>query len=195
MQVLPSAYFPSLAYVHALLQDAHVELDLKEHFIKQSMRTRAEILSTNGVIALNVPILHAAYKQTVEQTQIDYSKNWQAEHWRAIESAYANAPHFEHYAHDLKLVFEQQPVYLHAFNAAILNWINQALDLQLQLTYSQEYTGKTPAEKKACLGRDLQPTLVYQQVFKGKAEFVQNLSVIDGLMNEGPMLRRHFMPS
>jgi len=194
MQVLPSAYFPSLAYVHALLQDAHVALDLKEHFVKQSMRTRAEILSANGVIALNVPILHAAHKQTVEAIQIDYSKNWQAEHWRAIESAYANAPHFEHYAHDLRLLFEQKPVYLHTFNEAILNWINQALDLQLQLAFSQEYTGKTPTDKKACLGRDLQPTLAYQQVFRGKAEFVQNLSVIDGLMNEGPLLRRHFVP-
>ena len=194
MQVLPSAYFPSLAYVHALLQEPHVHLDFKEHFVKQSMRTRAEILSANGVIALNVPILHATHKQTVAEVQIDYSKNWQAEHWRAIESAYANAPHFEHYAHDLRLLFELRPVYLHQFNGAILNWINKALDLHLQLEYSQEYTGKAPTEKKAFLGSDLKPTLAYQQVFKGKAEFVQNLSVIDGLMNEGPLLRRHFLP-
>ena len=194
MQVLPSAYFPSLAYVRALLQDPHLVLDNKEHFVKQSIRTRAEILSANGVIQLNVPILHTASKQTLEALQIDYSKNWQAEHWRAIESAYANSPHFEHYAHDIRQLFEGQFVYLHQFNSAILNWINTALDLQLHIAYSMNYTGQTPSDKKAWLGREINATKAYQQVFKGKNEFVQNLSVLDGLMNEGPLLRTHFVP-
>jgi hypothetical protein len=194
MQVLPSAYFPSLAYVRALLQDPHLVLDNKEHFVKQSIRTRAEILSANGVIQLNVPILHTASKQTLEALQIDYSKNWQAEHWRAIESAYANSPHFEHYAHDIRQLFEGQFVYLHQFNSAILNWINTALDLQLHIAYSMDYTGQTPSDKKAWLGREINATKAYQQVFKGKNEFVQNLSVLDGLMNEGPLLRTHFVP-
>lgn len=194
MQVQPSAYFPSLAYVRALLQDPQLVLDFKEHFVKQSIRTRAEILSANGVIQLNVPILHTANKQTLEALQIDYSKNWQAEHWRAIESAYANSPHFEHYAHDIRQLFEARHAYLHELNSAILRWINTALDLQLQIELSQDYTGQTSSEKKAWLGRDLIPTKAYQQVFKGKNEFVQNLSVIDGLMNEGPLLRNHFVP-
>lgn len=194
MQVLPSAYFPSLAYVRALLQDPHLVLDNKEHFVKQSIRTRAEILSANGVIQLNVPILHTASKQTLEALQIDYSKNWQAEHWRAIESAYANSPHFEHYAHDIRQLFEVQFVYLHQFNSAILNWINSALDLQLHIACSMDYTGQTPSDKKAWLGREIIATKAYQQVFKGKNEFVQNLSVLDGLMNEGPLLRIHFVP-
>jgi hypothetical protein len=194
MQVLPSAYFPSLAYVRALLQDPQLVLDYKEHFVKQSIRTRAEILSANGVIQLNVPILHTAHKQTLEALQIDYSKNWQAEHWRAIESAYANSPHFEHYAHDISQLFDAQYVYLHELNSAILKWINNALDLQLQIELSLDYTGQTPSEKKAWLGRNMNATNAYQQVFKGKNEFVQNLSVIDGLMNEGPLLRTRFVP-
>jgi hypothetical protein len=194
MSILPSAYFPSLAYVRALLQDPHLVLDLNEHFVKQSIRTRAEILSANGVIQLNVPILHTASKQTLEALQIDYSKNWQAEHWRAIESAYANSPHFEHYAYDLRQLFEAKYVYLHQLNSAILNWINSALDLQLQIAYSMGYSGQTPTDKKAWLGREINAAEAYQQVFKGKNEFVQNLSVLDGLMNEGPMLRAHFVP-
>jgi hypothetical protein len=194
MQVLPSAYFPSLAYVGALRQDPHLVLDFKEHFVKQSIRTRAEILSANGVIQLNVPILHTASKQTLDALQLDYNKNWQAEHWRAIESAYANSPHFEHYAHDIKELFKVQYVHLHELNSAILKWINTALDLQLQIELSENYTGKTSSEKKAWLGRDIIATKAYQQVFKGKHDFVQNLSVLDGLMNEGPLLRNHFVP-
>jgi hypothetical protein len=148
MQVLPSAYFPSLAYVRALLQDPQLVLDYKEHFVKQSIRTRAEILSANGVIQLNVPILHTAHKQTLEVLQIDYSKNWQAEHWRAIESAYANSPHFEHYTHDIRQLFDAQYVYLHELNSAILKWINNVnsafwplnfySEIQLTMTHSTD---------------------------------------------------------
>jgi hypothetical protein len=138
--------------------------------------------------------LHTASKQTLEGIKIDYSKNWQAEHWRAIESAYANAPHFEHYAHDLRFIFKEQHVFLHELNSNILNWLDNALALELQIERSDEFTGLTPSEKKAWLGRELTPTKEYQQVFNGKKEFVQNLSVIDGLMNEGPLLRNHFVP-
>jgi len=93
MPVFSSAYFPSLAYVNAIHQAREITLDLHEYFVKQSIRTRSEILSANGVIQLNVPILHAeSGKQTMREVKIDASKNWQTEHWRAIESAYANAP-------------------------------------------------------------------------------------------------------
>lgn len=195
MPVFSCAYFPSLAYVRALLHEQHVVLDLHEHYVKQSIRTRTEILSANGIIQLNVPIVHVAVgKQAMHALKIDYSKNWRAEHWRAIESAYANAPHFEHYAHDLRALFAQQPVYVYELNQLILDWINAALDLQLNIKWSETYTGQADSDKKAWMGRDLNPTKAYQQVFGNKTEFVPNLSVLDGLMNEGPLLRCHFLP-
>jgi hypothetical protein len=195
MNAFSCAYFPSLAYVRALLQEQHIIIDLYEHYIKQSIRTRTEILSANGVIQLNIPIVHAAAgKQAMHELKIDYSKNWMAEHWRAIESAYANAPHFEHYAHDLRALFAQQPAYVYELNQAILEWINAALDLQLKVEWSETYTGQTESDKKAWMGRDLNPTKAYQQVFGNQNEFVKNLSVLDGLMNEGPLLRSHFVP-
>ena len=194
MPVFSCAYFPSLAYVHALLHEQDVVIDLHEHYVKQSIRTRAEILSANGVIQLNLPIIHAEDKQTTGALKIDYSKNWLAEHWRAIESAYANAPHFEHYAHDLRALFALQPVYVHELNQAILEWINTALDLQLVIAWSESYTGQADSDKKAWMGWELQPTTAYQQVFSNKLGFVGNLSVLDGLMNEGPLLRCHFLP-
>jgi hypothetical protein len=195
MPVFSCAYFPSLAYVRALLHEQHVVLDLHEHYVKQSIRTRTEILSANGIIQLNIPIVHAAAgKQAMHALKIDYSKNWLAEHWRAIESAYANAPHFEHYAHDLRALFAQQPAYVYELNQLILDWINTALDLQLKLEWSETYTGQADSDKKAWMGRDLNPTKAYQQVFSNKEAFVRNLSVLDGLMNEGPLLRCHFLP-
>jgi hypothetical protein len=195
MPVFSSAYFPSLAYLRAVFQSGEMELDLHEYFIKQSIRTRAEILSANGVIQLNVPIEHSDKgKQTMREVKIDHSKPWQSEHWRAITSAYANAPYFEHYAHDLQGIFAKQPTYVHELNSLILYWLNDALAMDIKIKMSEAYTGQTSAQKKEWLGREENATTMYQQVFGYKTAFVPNLSIIDGLMNEGPMVRTCFLP-
>ncbi|MFM7643921.1 MAG: WbqC family protein [Sphingomonadales bacterium] len=194
MLVLPSAYFPSLAYVRVLLNKKECTLDYNEHFIKQSIRTRCEILTSNGTLQLNIPVIHNG-KQALSKVEIDYSKNWHADHLRAIASAYANAPHFDYYYYDLQQLFLLRPQYLITFNEAILNWIDNALGLELEIKWSQTYTGLINPDKKAWLGREWHPTDSYTQVFNERTSFVPNLSVIDGLMNEGPLLRRHFLPS
>jgi hypothetical protein len=195
MPVFSSAYFPSLAYLRAVFQSGEMELDLHEYFVKQSIRTRAEILSANGVIQLNVPIEHSeSGKQTMREVKIDHSKHWQSEHWRAITSAYANAPYFEHYAHDLQGIFAMQPIYVHELNALILDWLNDALALDIKIKMSEAYTGQTSGQKKEWLGRAENATTAYQQVFGYKTAFVPNLSILDGLMNEGPLIRTRFLP-
>lgn len=195
MPVFPSAYFPSLAYVRALLHNPIIDLDLHEHFLKQSIRTRAEVLTANGVVQLNLPIVHVSgQKQAMAAIQIDYTKNWQAEHWRTIESAYGAAPHFEHYAHDILGIFAKRHRYLHELNTEILLWLDQALELKLKISYSDAFTGQTDSNKKAWLERNVHTSKVYKQVFGEKNVFVPNLSILDGLMNEGPMIRAYFLP-
>lgn len=194
MLVLPGAYFPSLAYVNSLLKAQNCTLDYHENYIKQSIRSRCEIRSANGVLQLNIPVIHNG-KQAVGCTEIDYTKNWQAEHLKAIESAYANAPHFEYYFYDIQQLLLLRPPLLATLHEAILKWIDAALGLELQIKWSEAYTGRISTDKKAWLGRDLQPTRPYTQVFNEHPDFIPNLSVIDGLMNEGPLLRRHFLPS
>ena len=128
MRFFQTAYFPSLAYVRAMAFCPNPQLDFHEHFVKQSIRTRCEILSSNGVLQLNIPIIHnSGSKQAVSEVKIDYSSSWITDHWRAIESAYANAPHFEHYAHDLQHLFDQRPTYLIEFNQLIWHWLATAL--------------------------------------------------------------------
>lgn len=195
MPVFSSAYFPSLAYVRAVQHNPNFEIDLYEHFIKQSIRTRAEVLTANGLVQLNIPIVHVSgQKQTMAAIQIDYTKNWQAEHWRTIESAYGAAPHFEHYAHDIQSIFAKKHRFLHELNTEILLWLDQALALKLNISFSAEFTGQTNANKKAWLERDVQISKAYKQVFGEPGGFIPNLSILDGLMNEGPMIRTCFLP-
>ena len=195
MSVFQTAYFPSLAYVRAVAYDAVPVIEIHEHFIKQSIRTRCEILTANGVLQLNVPILHeAGNKQVLKDCLIDNSKNWRKDHWRAIESAYANAPHFEHYIYDLKLIYSQKPNSILELNSIIWAWLAACLGFETQLTYSSTYLGKSRSDKKEWLGRTEKVTQSYRQLFDSKDMFVPNLSILDGLFNEGPLLRKHFLP-
>lgn len=195
MHFFQTAYFPSLAYVRAVAFCSNPQLDFHEHFVKQSIRTRCEILSSNGVLQLNVPIIHnSGIKQAVKEVQIDYTSSWLTDHWRAIESAYANAPHFEHYAHDLQHLFDQRPTYLIEFNQLIWDWIAASLGFQKEIELCTEFSGKVGTDKKEWLGRVEGITSPYTQVLAKKQEFTENLSVLDGLFNEGPLLRKHFLP-
>lgn len=195
MSVYQTAYFPSLAYVRALAHDPTPLIEIHEHFVKQSIRTRCEIITANGILQLNVPIIHeSGHKLAVKDCQIDYSKNWISDHWRALESAYANAPHFEHYAHDLDAIFRQKPSHLIALNASIWEWLAQCLGFDTTLQYSSVYLGKTTSDKKEWLGRQKEISREYQQLFNSQEGFTENLSVLDGLFNEGPLLRNLFLP-
>jgi hypothetical protein len=195
MSVFQTAYFPSLAYVRALAHDTAPIIEIYEHFVKQSIRTRCEILTANGVLQLNVPIIHESGKKLVlKDCQIDYSKNWISDHWRAIESAYANAPHFEHYAHDLEAIYRQKPRTLLELNSLIWSWLAACLGFEPQLKYSSTYLGESSTDKKEWLGRNIDATKEYLQLFESPGLFVSNLSILDGLFNEGPLLRKHFLP-
>ena len=58
MAVFPCAYFPSISYLKLLYEFQPCTIDLKENFVKQSIRNRCEILSANGRLKLIVPIQH-----------------------------------------------------------------------------------------------------------------------------------------
>ena len=52
---------------------------------------------------LTVPV-HGKLGVPIDQVQIDFSKNWQKKHLRAIELAYGNDPFFDDYFPDIKYV-------------------------------------------------------------------------------------------
>jgi len=195
MPSFQTAYFPSMAYIRAFMNSPETLIEIHEHFVKQSIRTRCEILTANGVLQLNVPVIHhSGQKVKMKDCLIDYSKSWVTDHWRAIESAYANAPHFEHYAHDLKAIFAAQPKTLLELNELIWNWLSAALGLDIKLEYSSDFLSSR-TDKKEWLGRIQEVTTPYYQLFAQEQAFVTNLSVLDGLFNEGPLLRKHLLPT
>ncbi len=196
-------YLPSIAYFSVLRSSENIIVEKFEHFIKQSYRNRCHILTAQGIQRLIVPITSKsarmnrkdAYgKVLITDVRIDYSQKWLNNHWRAIESAYRNAPFFEFYADDLRLTLFRQHTFLYDLNFELLTiclrWLKLDIPIQETMAYEKIPSGSVidvrnviQAKKTEQLASFFQP-VTYAQVFGNT--FVEGLSLIDLVFCEGP---------
>lgn len=171
-------------------------LERHEHFVKQTYRNRCLINTANGPAALIVPLAEKSGQTPVTGLRIDYSQKWLNNHWRAIQSAYGNAPFFEYYADDLhRVLFKKSPL-LYDLNHELLTMCLTWLKLSVPLRESTGYERQPLAAitdlrsvihpKKELLDAFYTP-VAYVQVFGKK--FVPNLSIIDLIFCQGPGAR------
>lgn len=192
MTLLPIAYFPSIHYLKVYLSKQNSVLEIHENFIKQSIRNRCEILTGNGVLRLSVPIVHASgMKIKTKDILIDHEKKWQRNHWRAIKSAYASAPFFEDYEQAIYELIFAKDEFLIDKNKRILEFLFSVLEIDETIRYSIDF--KINAEydyRKTDFLNHAYQVKEYQQVFSYGKTFTANLSILDLLMNEGPLMRK-----
>lgn len=204
MSVLSIAYFPTLSYFSLLLR-GDVLLEGFENYQKQSWRNRCNILTANGIEALQVPVIHTGgtFKHPIQETLVDYSRDWLTRQKRAIDSAYMSSAYFEHYRDRLYAVLDSRPESLWDLDIAIINFFLEicgrpavgcadAVSGIVPVGITTEYQGvdteihpKRDDEVYAALaGSPLGQE--YFQVFTNKFGFVPNLSILDYIFNEGP---------
>lgn len=197
MRVFPTAYFPSIHYLRDFLRASEAQIEWHEHFQKQSIRTRCEILSANGILRLSIPIQHEGGKKTpVYSLRIDHSGTWKNDHWRAITSAYALAPYFEDYEAEIKKIIFEPDEFLWQKNERCLKLVEDVLNHSIAFRYTDSFIGaEGSTSKSAFLEREGIEMKAYQQVFSYGKPFIPNLSMIDILFNEGPFLRNWILTS
>lgn len=187
-------YLPSLEYFSSILRFDIVRIEKHEHFIKQNYRNRCCINTANGVSRLTIPLTAKSGKPRITDIKIDYSQKWLNNHWRAIESAYRNAPFFEHYQSDLHQSLFRKHTFLYDLNFELLttclNWLKSELRIEETLLYETVPESgihdlrNTIQTKKSKNNTTFFNPVAYQQVF-GKS-FAENLSIIDLIFCEGP---------
>lgn len=197
LAVFPTAYFGNIAYFAELAKSTSPIIEGKEHFVKQTIRTRCSILGANGIQQLSIPVIRPNGSKTLmEDVLVSETDPWKKIHWRSIESAYASAPFFEEYDQEIKQLIFQEETNLFKYNQRITEELLQLLDNHLELGRTESYEAydklvdfrmvdfESPLEMKK-----------YIQVFGDSNQFSANLSILDLLFCEGPMARKWLINS
>jgi len=191
-------YLPPVAFF-AVLQGADTLcVERHEHYQKQSYRNRCTINTTQGPQDLVIPVTGKHGKVRITEVRLDDSQRWRANHWRAIRSAYGNAPFFEYFADDLDKNLQKPYTWLYDLNVDMLSmclkWLKWNVRIQETLTYEKE-VGPNLRDIRSLINpkktdemKKLYQPVAYPQVF-GNA-FVHPLSLIDLVFCEGPGANR-----
>lgn len=188
-------YFPPITYFSVLLKHENIWIEQFENYQKGSYRNRCHIATANGLLRLSIPLEKGKNNQTtIKEVKIHNDNNWQTQHWRAIKSAYGNAPYFEYYADELFPFFEKKYNFLFDLNLDLLNGIMELFMMPNTLQFTNEYQinlnenitdfRNVISPKKP--DNPLFQKVTYQQLFIEKHGFIPELSILDILFCKGP---------
>ena len=184
---LTTAYLAPIEYYSILLQSPNSLIENNEYFIKQTIRNRCEIYSSNGKLLLTIPkIRRSKSNNIIKDTQISYTDNWQKKHWKSIESAYNSSPFFIFYRDEIYPIFMQKKQFLLDFSLQLQNKILEILNIEYKTNLTISYIKETDKVDLRSYQQINNNHKEYQQVFSYKCSFKQNLSIIDLLFNLGP---------
>jgi hypothetical protein len=188
--VIFPTYFPSISHYVAMVQAESVVFEIYDHFQKQTNRNRMYIYSPNGIQLLNIPVKHAKEAhQFTRDVRIENDFGWQKQHFKSLEAAYRTSPFFEYFEDDILPIFQKKHTFLMDLNLETFAVVNECLGLKLATSNSQDYdrilTNAHDLRVLAQGKKDSNQFDTYTQVFGDKHGFLNNLSILDLLFNEG----------
>ena len=189
-KIMVPPYFGPISYWKQII-NSNILWDVHQNYVKQSYRNRTFIHSANGLHKLTIPVKHSKIKFPMLNAEIDNKIAWQKNHWRSIQTAYSSSPFFEFYKDSLEQVYNMKYTYLVKFNFDMIKLVFEWLDIGIKLKLSKEY--KVVYDDSLDLRKKIDnqkhsicKNKIYNQVFFEKNGFLNDLSIIDLIFNEGP---------
>ncbi len=191
--VIELQYFPPVKSYSALIKSTNVFFSIYENYQRRSFRNRCILSGANGLISLTVPVAGGRnQKKVFSEVRIDYSSDWQQQHWRSVFSAYGKSPWFFHYADSLEKLYAQKVDLLVEWNQICLDWVNKALGVEMKLLESGGTPGESgdfwkvegPLESPGTLGGSGDPWKV--EGVSEKAGKIENSEPIPDLRDKDP---------
>ena len=185
-------YFPNIHQFTQIIKANNILFEVSDNYQKQTFRNRTYIYGANGKLGLFIPVIHThKNRELFKDVKISYDSNWMDLHLKSLQSAYRSSPYFEYFEYDFIKLYSEKEKFLADFNIKCIKLISNLLDLDLDFKISNEYVEKTNdiidlrdlsnarKEKKI-------DTPKYIQVFESKHGYINNLSILDLIFNEGP---------
>jgi hypothetical protein len=187
--LISPTYFPSISHYIAMIDAKTVTFEVEDTFQKQTNRNRMYIYSPNGIQLLNISVKHDSANSNFKDIKIDNQYNWKKNHFKSLEVAYKNSPFYEYFVDDLRPIFEKKHEFMLDLNIEIFELVNEALGISIPFEKTTEYfhevTDKTDFRYLVNGKKDATQIEPYTQVFDDKHGFINNLSILDLLFNEG----------
>ena len=189
-KIMVPPYFGPISYWKQII-NSNILWDVHQNYVKQSYRNRTFIHSANGLHKLTIPVKHSKIKFPMLNAEIDNKIAWQKNHWRSIQTAYSSSPFFEFYKDSLEQVYNKKYTYLVKFNFDMIKLVFEWLDIEIKLKLSKEYKvfyddSLDLRKKIENQKHSISKNKIYNQVFFEKNGFLNDLSIIDLIFNEGP---------
>lgn len=183
-------YFPSISHFVAIAQSDLVTFEMDDNFQKQTNRNRMYIYSPNGIQLLNIPVKHSkeAHQKT-RDVKLETAFDWQKQHFKSLEAAYRTSPFFEYFEDDIAPIFQKKHTFLMDLNLETMSIVSKCLGLEFDYNETEEYYHEV-SDKFDLRGlingkKDTSVFEPYTQVFGEKHGYLNNLSILDLLFNEG----------
>ncbi len=196
--LLSIAYLAPIQYFTKLLSYEKVMIEQWENYQKQSYRNRCVIATANGLLTLSIPIERSKNRKClIRDVKIEYRTNWQKIHFKAIESAYQNAPFYLYYIDDIAPFYNRKTIYLFDLNIALQETLLKSMNIHTNIVLTEDYVfnpeidtidyrNSIHPKDRMIVPDKLFKTKKYPQVFDGKFGFTPNMSIIDLLFSTGP---------
>jgi len=173
-----------------MAQSENITFEMEDNFQKQTNRNRTYIYSPNGIQLLNIPVKHSkAAHQKTKDILIENEFDWQKQHFKSLEAAYRSSPFFEYFEDDIVPIFEKKHTFLMDLNFEVLDLLTKCMRMKFEFGKTTEYFHEveniSDFRHLANGKKDQNSFEKYTQVFDDKHGFINNLSVLDLLFNEG----------
>ncbi len=188
---LHPTYFTNISHFVGIVNAENVMFEVEDNYQKQTYRNRTNIYGANGKLTLNVPVHHSHKNRALyKDVKIANDMDWQLHHWKSLQSAYKTSPFFEFYEDDIAPLFHTKQEHLLEFNFKCLEVILDCLQLDLKFDISKEYKKDINEynDLRYLVNARKEKEIHYEpytQVFSNKHGYINNLSILDLLFNEG----------
>ena len=184
-------YLPAISQLKLIIDSKKLIFEINDNFQKQTYRNRTYIYGANGLLLLSIPVIHSQKnRKKFKDVKIAYDYDWLTQHLKSFQISYRSSPFFEYYEDKLVDLYVRREKYLYDFNLRSIDVLFDMLQINIEYDftkgYSEQYSDILDYRNNYKKLNSSFKIKEYTQVFESKHGYIENLSVLDLIFNEGP---------